>query len=97
VGQRNESFPRNICSRGLSYVPSRLDGSARKTVYEMSKTLFTRSVTRVSVVRLLEQTRINKENRGMRLGIPSFFLVAVFDWLSRSTQPFIVCKLLVVL
>ena len=44
VGPRNESFPRNICSRGLSYVPSRLDGRARKTVYEMRKTLFTRSV-----------------------------------------------------
>ena len=44
VRPRNESFPRNICSRGLSYVPSRLDGRARKTVYEMRKILFTRSV-----------------------------------------------------
>ena len=38
VGPRNESFPRNICSRGLSYFPPRLDGRARKTVYEMRKT-----------------------------------------------------------
>ena len=44
VRPRNESFPRNICSRGLSFFPSRFDGRARKTVYEMSKTLFTRSV-----------------------------------------------------
>ena len=74
VGPRNESFPRNNCSRALSYFPSRLDGRARKAVYEMRKTCSQDLFTRVSVRQLLVQTRINEENRGMRLRIPSFFL-----------------------
>ena len=74
VGPRNESFPRNICSRALSYFPSRLDGRACKAVYEMRKTCSQDLFTHVSVRQLLVQTRINEENRGMRLRIPSFFL-----------------------
>ena len=74
VGPGHESFPRNICSRALSYFPSRLDGRARKAVYEMRKTCSQDLFTHVSVRQLLVQTRINEENRGMRLRVPSFFL-----------------------
>ena len=53
VGPRNESFPRNICSRGLSYVPSRLDRRAHETVYREMRKYSQDLFTHVSVAQLL--------------------------------------------
>ena len=54
VGPRNESFPRNICSRGLSYVPSRLDRRAmHETVYREMRKCSQDLFTHVGVAQLL--------------------------------------------
>ena len=53
VGPRNESFSRNICSRGLGYVPSRLDRRAHERVYRQMRKCSQDLFTHVSVGQLL--------------------------------------------
>ena len=53
VGPRNESFSRNICSRGLGYVPSRLDRRAHERVYREMRKCSQDLFTHVSVGQLL--------------------------------------------
>ena len=53
VGPRNESFSRNICSRGLGYVPSRLDRRAHERVYREMRKCSQDQFTHVSVGQLL--------------------------------------------
>ena len=53
VWPRNESFSRNICSRGLGYVPFRLDRRAHERVYREMRKCSQDQFTHVSVGKLL--------------------------------------------